>query len=44
MASLEIREDLFYEYVVIWGRGGETLLSSSGSDLLPPDPPPLPGQ
>ena len=21
MASLEIREDLFYEYVVIWGRG-----------------------
>ena len=22
MASLEIREDLFYEYVVIWGRGG----------------------
>ena len=23
MASLEIREDLFYEYVVIWGRGGE---------------------
>ena len=28
MASLEIREDLFYEYVVIWGRGERDLSSS----------------